>query len=90
MKKLKPNIVGLSLGITSAVLYILCLMLVWITPVSMMTPFVNNLFHSMDFTGMMAKSITISGSIIGIAAWFFISWAAGFIFALVYNGISEK
>lgn len=90
MEKLKPNVVALSLGITSAILYVLCLIAVAITPLSMMTPFVNYLQHSIDFTGMMTKSITFAGSIVGIIGWFVISALAGYIFAFAYNWTAER
>ena len=90
MEKLNPNVVALSLGVTAAVLYVICLAIVAITPLNMMTPFVNNLQHSLDFTGMMAKNITLTGSIIGIVGWFVIAAATGYIFAFVYNWLLEK
>ena len=88
--KLNPNAVALSLGITSAMLYIVCLVFVAVIPIQMMTPFVNNLQHSIDFTGMMTRNITLFGSIIGIIGWFIIAAVTGYIFAFVYNKVSEK
>ena len=90
MEKLKPNVVALSLGLTSAILYAVCLVIVAIVPVGMMGTFVNNLQHSMDFTGMMTKSISFAGSVIGIIAWFLIAAVSGYLFAVVYNWASEK
>ena len=90
MEKLNQNVVALSLGITSIVLYIICLILVAIFPVQMMAPLVNNLIHSVDFTGMMTKNITFSGSIVGIIAWFIIAAVTGYIFAFAYNWIEGK
>lgn len=90
MEKLNANIVALSLGITSTVLYILCLIAVAITPVQTMTSFVNNLQHSIDFSGIIVKDITFVGSIIGIVGWFIIAAVTGYIFAIAYNWIGEK
>lgn len=90
MEKLNSSVVALSLGITAAVLYVICLIVVAIIPLNMMTPFVNNLQHSIDFTGMMAKNITFAGSIIGIVGWFLIAAATGYIFAFAYNTLTEK
>ncbi|MEK6947195.1 MAG: DUF5676 family membrane protein [Nanoarchaeota archaeon] len=90
MAKLNANVVALSLGLTSAILYAVCLIIVAIVPVGMMGTFANNLQHSIDFSGMMTKSITLAGSVIGIIAWFFIAAVSGYIFALVYNWVSEK
>lgn len=66
MEKLKPNVVALSLGITAVVLYAICLVLVAIFPTRMFVPFTNSLIHGFDFSGMMTKGITFSGSMIGI------------------------
>ena len=56
----------------------------------MMTPFVNNLQHSIDFTGMMTKNITFAVSIVGIVGWFLIAAAAGCVFVFIYNLLAEK
>lgn len=88
--KLKPNIVALSLGITSVVLYVICLVLVAITPAGALVPFMNSLIHSVDFSSMMTKSITLTGSVVGIIAWFVIAAITGYIFAFVYNWVLEK
>ena len=90
MARLNPNKVALSLGITAVVLSIVCLILLAIFPIQMMAPFVNNLIHSVDFTGMMTKNITFSGSIVGIIAWFIIAAVTGYIFAFAYNWIEGK
>ncbi|HLC61871.1 MAG TPA: DUF5676 family membrane protein [Candidatus Nanoarchaeia archaeon] len=90
MEKLKPNVVALSLGLTSVILYLLCLIFVSVIPIGMMGAFVNNLQHSMDFTGMMTQNINFIGSLVGIIGWFIISAISGYIFAVAYNWTAEK
>lgn len=90
MEKLNPNVVALSLGVTSAILYILCLILIAITPVPAVVSLVNSLQHSIDFSSIATKNITFLGSIIGIIAWFIIAAVNGYIFAFVYNQIIKK
>ncbi|MBI2656116.1 hypothetical protein HYX03_00065 [Candidatus Woesearchaeota archaeon] len=90
MEKVNPNVVALSLGITASILYVICLIAVAILPIQTMVPLVNNLIHSVDFTGMMTKNISFAGSIIGVLAWFLIAMATGYIYAFVYNWVGEK
>ena len=90
MEKLNQNVVALSLGVTSAILYILCLIVIAITPVPAVVSLVNSLQHSIDFSGIATKDITFLGSIIGIIGWFIIAAVTGYIFAFVYNWIIKK
>jgi len=90
MEKLRPNVIALSLGMTIVVLYVICLVLVAIFPVGMLVPFTNSLIHSVDFSGMMFKSITMTGAIIGIISWFLIAAITGYVFAFVYNWVLQK
>ena len=90
MEKLNPNVVALSFGVTTTVLYIICLALVAITPVPLVVSFVNSLQHSIDVSGIVTKSTSFSGAIIGIVGWFIIAAATGYIFAFLYNWIGEK
>lgn len=90
MEKLNPNVVALSLGATTTVLYIICLALVAITPVPLIVSFVNALQHSIDVSGIVTKSTSFSGAVTGIVGWFIIAAATGYIFTFIYNWLGEK
>ena len=90
MEKLNPNAVALTTGITASIISIVCLTFVAIFPLSTVVYVANNLVHSLDFSSIATKNITVTGSLMGIILWFIIATAAGYIFALVYNWIGEK
>lgn len=90
MEKINANVIALSIGITATVLYALCLALVAIMPIPIIVGFVNALQHSIDVSGMVAKSISFTGIITGIFGWFAIAAVSGYIFASIYNLLSEK
>ncbi len=90
MKKINQNQVALSLGITASILYAGCLAIVAIIPVPAMVSFVNALQHSIDVSSITTKSISFSGAAIGIAGWFVIAAASGYIFSRAYNLIGDK
>ena len=91
MEKLNPHVLALSLGITAAVLYLICLVLVAVTPMPLVVTFVNSLQHSIDVSGLItASKISISGILTGIFGWFIISAITGYIFAYVFNMINNK
>lgn len=90
MEKLNPNVVALSLGATTTVLYIICLALAAITPIPLVVSFVNALQHSIDVSGIVTKSVSFGIAVIGIAGWFVIAAATGYIFTFIYNWLGEK
>ena len=90
MEKLNPNVVALTTGITASIISIACLIFVAIFPLPTVVYVANNLVHSIDFSSIATKSITLTGSVMGVILWFIIATAAGYIFAFMYNWIGEK
>lgn len=90
MEKLNANVVALSLGFTTAVLYILCLGIVAVTPIPFLASFVNALQHSIDVSGLISRNFSFIGAMIGIVGWFVIAAATGYIFSLLYNFFIQK
>ena len=90
MERLNPNVVALSLGFTTTILYVICLALVAITPIPVVVGFVNALQHSIDVSGMVTKSMSVKGIIVGGVGWFLIAAATGYIFAFLYNWLGQK
>jgi len=90
MEKLDYNVVALSLGFTTTVLYVICLALVAITPIPVMVSFVNALQHSIDVSGIVTKSISATRIIFGIVGWFIIAATTGYIFTFLYNWLGQK
>ncbi len=90
MEKLNANVVALSLGAATTVLYIICLAIVAITPIPVVVSFVNALQHSIDVSGMMTRSISFGGALKGIVGWFIIAAVSGYVFTFLYNWFGQK
>lgn len=90
MEKLNPNAVALTTGITASIISILCLIFVAIFPLPTVVYVANNLVHSVDFSSIATKNITLTGSLMGVILWFIIAAVTGYIFAFMYNWIGER
>ena len=90
MEKLNANVVALTTGITASIISVVCLIFISISPLPTVVYVANNLVHSLDFSSIATKSITLAGLVMGVILWFIIATAAGYIFAIVYNWIGEK
>lgn len=90
MEQLKPNVVGLSVAITTALVYLVCLAFVAIFPLETVATFGNYFVHGIDISSIAAKDIAFSDSLIGLAVVALSAYLAGYIFALVYNWLGQK
>lgn len=90
MEKLNTNVVALSLGITTSIVYIVCLFFIAIFPLQAIITISNSLVHGIDISSIATKRITFVGSVIGLIASFLTAAVTGYIFAFVYNWIVEK
>nr|MBI4156608.1 hypothetical protein [Candidatus Woesearchaeota archaeon] len=84
MDKLNVNATGLALSITSGIVYIICAIISWISPRTLIG-FANYLEHSIDLTSVAIKSLNLGNVIIGLIIILIISYLVGVIFALLYN-----
>ena len=90
MEQLKPNVVGLSVAIVTALVYLVCLAFVAIFPLETVATFGNYFVHGIDLSSIAAKDIKLSDSIIGFVIVTLSAYIAGYIFALVYNWLGQK
>lgn len=86
MAKLKPLLIGLTLGIFLAICYALRTIIILLFP-----NFVVNLAKKITYSmiSIQLPSITIGSFIIGIVVLFVSGFIAGIIFAWVYNWIAK-
>lgn len=89
-EKLNPKNTGLSAGITVAILSALCAVLITILPLQFLIAGTNSMFHSMSFSPIMPRPIPIANIIIGVVLWFLTAYAAGYLFAVVYNKVGRS
>ena len=90
MEKLNQSAIALAVGITTALVYLVCLIFVAIFPLETVIAIGNYFVHGIDISSIAAKNITIAKSIIGLIVVSVSSAITGYIFALLYNWIGEK
>ncbi len=88
-EELSPKRVALSVAIVAGILYIACAILVAIAPGAMLNLF-SNLFHGIDMTQIAKPAVSLGSVIIGFIELIIYSLIAGWLFALVYNKLSNK
>ena len=89
MDELNKKVVGLTLGFTSAIVYVICAVWYAIAPKSLIG-YGNYLFHGIDLTSIATKTVTFSSAIIGLVVIFVSGYLIGTLFAALFNYFSEK
>ncbi|MBS3065885.1 hypothetical protein J4229_02455 [Candidatus Pacearchaeota archaeon] len=87
-EKLSPKVVALSLAVVSGILYIVCAILLALTPAGTLALF-NNLFHGIDLTSITKTSVTFGSTLIGLIEIVVYALITGWLFAKVYNYFSR-
>ena len=90
MERLNQNAIALAVGITTALVYAVCLIFVVIFPLETVIAIGNYFVHGIDISSIATKNITFAKSIIGLIIVSLSSTITGYIFALIYNWIAEK
>jgi len=88
MDNLNTKTTGLALGITSAIIYIICAATYWIWP-NLVINYSNYLFHGVDITAITNKAITFGNTIIGLIIIFVSAYLIGILFAALYNSLNN-
>jgi len=86
--KLSPKLVSFSLVIVSVVLSLVCAFLIALAPEATLN-FFGSIFHGIDMTKI-AASVTLSGILTGLVAVVIIAFIVGWLFAVVYNYLSDR
>ncbi|MBI2100981.1 hypothetical protein HYT53_00025 [Candidatus Woesearchaeota archaeon] len=90
MEKLNQSAIGLAVGITTALVYAICLIFVAVFPLETVIAIGNYFVHGIDISSIAAKNITLAKSVIGLVVVSISSAITGYVFALIYNWIGEK
>jgi len=80
--KLKPIALGMASGLSFAILWVICSILVAVSP-GMMMQMSGQMFH-MDLS-QMSWSLQWSGFFIGLIVWAVMAGFAGWLIGLLYN-----
>jgi len=86
--ELSPKVVSFSLAGVSAILSLLCAILLVIAPQAALK-FFGSIFHGMDITKI-ATSVTFLGVLKGLVAIVIVAFVAGWLFAVIYNYLLNK
>lgn len=90
MEKLNKNAVALAVGITTTLVYLVCMIFVAIFPLQTVIAVGNYFVHGIDISSIASKNITLAKSIMGLILVFLSSTVAGYVFAFIYNFFSDK
>jgi hypothetical protein len=80
--KLNPNILGIASAVATAVLWIICSLLVALLP-EFMTHMTAGMMHG--DTASMAFTMTWTGFLWGLVAWVVCAGVTGWLIATIYN-----
>ena len=86
MDKLSAKKVSLSLAVVSAIVYLVCALLIAIVPSFIINVFVA-LFHGVDISKIAMPSFVIGRTILGLFGVIIIASIFGWLYASVYNKI---
>ena len=81
--KLNAIKVANSLAVTTAVVYLVCIVAVWLAP-EITTTIGNYLLHGVDVSRLV-EARTFSYSLISLIIGTIVGWLTGALFATVYN-----
>ena len=84
--KLSPKRVSLSLAVVTAIVSIVCVLLVAIAPEAALK-LLGAIFHGIDITKIAAASVSFGSAVFGTIVAVVLALIIGWIFAVVYNKV---
>lgn len=76
---------GFACGLTSALLYLGCMLLMIFMGHDITVKFFNSLLHGVDVSTIVRMSVPLWEALLGIIETFIIGWLVGACIAVVYN-----
>lgn len=90
MQNINKNAIALSVGLTAALVYLVCLIFVAVSPLQTVITVGNYFMHGIDISSIATKDISPAKSLIGLILTFVASAATGYMFAILYNWLKER
>ena len=81
---------GLAFGLTGALLYLGCMLVMATVGYDNSIKFFNSLLHGLDVSSIVRKSVPIWEAIVGIVETFILGWLVGACIAGIYNVTFHK
>lgn len=78
---------GLAIGLTAALLYLGCVMLMKLAGAEHTKEFFNSLLHGIDVGAILRMDISVKETLLGLTQTFMVAWLAGASIAAIYNTV---
>ncbi len=82
--KHEPSATANAVGVTTAIVYVICRILVSLFPDLMFT-IAQSWFHGIELSRLGSWNLTISSFLTGLVSSTITAWLIGYLFANVYN-----
>lgn len=82
--KHEPTVTANAVGVTTAIVYVICRILVSLFPDLMLT-IVQSWFHGIELNRSAPWNLTIPSFLTGLVSSTITAWLIGYLFANVYN-----
>ena len=90
MKRIHIRSLGFAAGITAALLYLGCALVMNFTITETTRTFFNSIFHGIDIGNMLRMNISFKETVLGLVQTFIIAWLNGATIAAIYNILIAK
>tara|TARA_R110000782_G_scaffold121061_1_gene212123 strand:- start:678 stop:959 length:282 start_codon:yes stop_codon:yes gene_type:complete len=85
MNRINIKKLGFSVGITGAILYVGCMIVMLTAGQEGTIKFFNSLLHGLDVSSVIRMNVPLLEALIGIVQTFIIGWLIGAAIAVFYN-----
>lgn len=85
MNRLNVKKLGIAVGLTGAIAYLGCMIIMFTAGQEGTVKFFNSLLHGLDTSNVIRMDVSISEAILGIVQTFVIGWLVGACIAAFYN-----
>jgi hypothetical protein len=90
MNRINVKKLGLAFGITGALFYLGCILLMLTVGHSGTVTFFNSLLHGLDVSSIVRMNVPLWEAGIGIIETFILSWLVGACIAAIYNVLTKE
>lgn len=85
MKRIEVKKLGFAFGLTAALVYLGCMLIMWTAGREGTIDFFNSLLHGLDTSSIIRMDVPMWEALLGIVQTFIIGWLAGALIAAFYN-----
>ena len=89
MKQINVIKMGIACGLTSVLLYLVCIILMFTVGQKGTISFFNNLLHGLDTSAIIKMNVSLIDAILGLIQTFVLFWLIGASIATFYNALTR-